>query len=196
MDVRELNDSLRARLGRRVDYLGIFTSDKLPYINSSNKPIVFIANTLKSSADIRTVGHWISFYIEFSPIQRIVFFDSYGLHPSIYCEGFTDFINRYYNFPIYDYGVQLQPDTSIKCGLYVSFFIHFLSLYGVDKFSWRYKHVFSKCDLQSNDRYVTLYYLKHLSKSCRKWKYGTKKAITYQECKKLKQDINTDVTNG
>lgn len=195
MDVRELEDGLRGRLGNKVDYLGVFTSDTLPHIHSTNKPIVFIANTLKSSTDVRTVGHWISFYVEFSPIQRVVFFDSYGLHPSIYCDGFTEFINKYHKFSIYDYGLQLQPDTSIKCGLYVSFFIHFLSFNGINKFSWRYKHVFSKRDLQSNDRYVTLYYLKHLSKSCRKWKYGTKKAITYQECKQLNQDIIASVNH-
>ena len=168
MDVRELESSLRGRLGTNVDYLGIFTSDKLPYIKSINKPTVFIANTLKSTADIRTVGHWTCFYVESSSTQRIVFFDSYGFHPDIYCEGFTEFIAKYPNFSIYDYGTQLQPDNSIKCGLYVLFFIHFLSFYGIDKFSWRFKHIFSKRDLQSNDKYVTLYYLKYLSKSCRK----------------------------
>ena len=187
MDVRELETSLSGRIGSKVNYLGVFTSDKLPFMKTYSKPGIFIANTLKSNADVRTVGHWVCFYIEFLPDRRIIFFDSYGLPPSIYCEGFREFITNHKDFSIYDYGRQFQPDVSVKCGLYVLFFIHFISLYGVDRISWVFKHVFSKKDLQSNDKYVTLYYFKYLSRShaCRNWKYGSKRAITYQECKRL-----------
>ena len=190
MDVRELESSLRFRIGSKVDYLGIFTSDKLPYIKKSNIPVMFIANTLESSSDVNIVGHWVCFYIEFSPNRRIIFYDSYGFPPHIYCDGFTEFINIYQEHSVYDYGIQVQPDTSVKCGLYVLFFIHFVSFYGMDKFTWVFKHTFSKKDLQSNDKYVTRYYLKYLSKSCRRWRYGSKRAITYQECKHLNRNNN------
>ena len=198
MDVREIETSLRGRIGTKVVYLGVFTSDKLPYNKISNKPTVFIANTLKSSANIHTVGHWVCFYMEFHPFQRLIFFDSFGFPPRMYCEGFRKFLSYHNAFSIYDYGRQLQPTTSVKCGLYAVFFIHFISHYGIDRFSWTLKHIFSKKDLQSNDRYTSLYYFKYLSRpvGCKKWKHGSKRAITYQECRRLNRMNYNDDDDG
>ena len=40
-----------------------------------------------------------------------------------------------------------------------------------------------KRELPYNDKYVTRYYFKYLSKSnCSQWKTGNKRAITYKEC--------------
>ena len=144
MDTRELQRALRGRLGPFIRYEGIYTSDNLPYIVSSSKPVIFIANTLKSTSPISTVGHWVCFYIEFQPKKRLVFFDSFGLLPGLYSEGFSDYVEKKYSsFNVYDFGVQLQPDISQKCGLYVLYFIRYISYYGIDAFTSNFKSIFN-----------------------------------------------------
>ena len=189
MDIRELKSALKNKLGNCVNFMGIYASDKLPNITHNTKPIVFIANILKSTVNINIVGHWVAFYFEFSPKKRIVFFDSYGLSPNIYINsGFSKFLNKYKNISLYHFGNQFQPDNSMKCGLYVCMFVHYVSLYGIENFSsflfnkfhYNKKH---KKTLALNDVYVTRYFFKYLSKiPCSHWKYGNKRAIKYKEC--------------
>ena len=188
MDASEIERALRGRIGSLIYYKGIYTSDNLPFIEHSSKPVIFIANTLESTVDISIVGHWVCFYIEFEPKKRIVFYDSFGLKPCIYSSYFSEYIEeKYPGFPIYDFGLQLQPDNSQKCGLYVIHFIHYVSIKGLDKFTSYAKTIFSSQKLFHNDKYVTRYYLKYLSKlnSCSYWKIGRKRAITYKECKRI-----------
>lgn len=188
MDTREIESALRGKIGGLINYKGIYTSDKLPYIHYSSKPIIFIANTLESTADISITGHWLAFYIEFYPKKRIIFFDSFGLNPRIYSSYFSEYFDeKYSSFPIYDFAVQLQPDNSQKCGLYVIHFIHYVSYNGIDKFISYMPTIFSSKKLENNDQYVTKYYFKHLSKvkNCSYWKTGNKRAITFKECKRI-----------
>ena len=186
MDVRELEKALKHKLGPYVRFIGIYASDRIPFIQYSAKPVLLIANTLKSGTDINTIGHWVAFYFEFQPQKRVIFFDSYGLPPQFYINsGFSDFLKKYDNTPIYHYGKQLQPDNSMKCGLYVLLFIHSISHLGLKDFTkFLYgRFVFKKRELPYNDKYVTRYYFKYLSKSnCSQWKTGNKRAITYKEC--------------
>ena len=120
MDVRELERALKFRIGPHIKYAGIHASDQLPFIQHNIKPVLFIANTLKSSANINTVGHWVVFYFEFDPIIKLIFFDSYGFSPYFYKDsGFSAFLSRYGNIPIYHFEKQIQPHMSVKCGLYV-----------------------------------------------------------------------------
>ena len=49
--------------------------------------------------------------------------------------GFSTFLRKYRRIPIHYFGIQFQPDNSMKCGLYVSLFVHYISLYGVNKFT-------------------------------------------------------------
>ena len=67
MEVRELESALKHILGSRIKFMGVYTSDRLPFISFNTKPIIFIANTLKSTANINTVGHWVGIYFEFQP---------------------------------------------------------------------------------------------------------------------------------
>ena len=116
----------------------------------------------------------------------MIFFDSYGLSPHFYINrGFSEFLRKYRDTPIYHFGTQFQPDNSIKCGLYVTLFVHYTFLFGLNKFtSFLYSRFhLKKRDLSYNDTYVTRHYFKYLSKSpCPHWKTGNKRAITYKEC--------------
>ena len=186
MDVRELERALKFRIGTHIKYVGIHASDQLPFIQHNIKPVLFIANTLKSSANINTVGHWVVFYFEFDPIIKVIFFDSYGFSPYFYKDsGFSAFLSRYGNIPIYHFEKQIQPHMSVKCGLYVLLFVHFISHFGLNNFTRFFyaRFHFVKRYLFYNDKYVTAYFFKYLSKShCSYWKTGNKRAITYKEC--------------
>lgn len=187
MDTSELQYSLRGKLGDKVNYIGILSSDKvgiihIPFIRS--KPFVFIANILNNEVDKNVMGHWVTFYVEKSPSKNIVFFDSYGINLKLYCKEFSDFIDRNNSFRIYEFGKQIQPNNSYKCGLYALFFVHYLSYKGIRETIFRVKNIFSYTNLLSNDRYVTRYYYAHLNKkNCYWWKLGKKRAITFKECK-------------
>ena len=84
MDVRDIELALCNRIGKHTAYTGIYSSDTLPYYQYSVKPVLFIANTLKSTESVETLGHWVGFYIEYLPSQRIIFFDSFGISPTLY----------------------------------------------------------------------------------------------------------------
>ena len=143
MDVKELENSLKSRLGNATKFIGIYSSDKLPNISYNTRPTVFIANTLKSSDSVNTMGHWVAFYIESLPNKRIIFFDSFGISPYNYINtGFPIFLKKYKLFEVFHFGTQFQPDFSFKCGLYVCMFIHYTSIYGINKFiRYIYKHL-------------------------------------------------------
>ena len=121
MDVRELEESLINKLGNKVEYMGILNSDdvsgiKIPSVRYN--PLIFIANTLSSKTDSNVMGHWVVFYIEKSPISNIIFFDSYGMSPELYCVEFDNFMKNNSKFTLYSFSSQIQPNNSLKCGLY------------------------------------------------------------------------------
>ena len=186
MDGSELDSYIEKTLGDRVRYIGVFTSDEVGmmriYSNRST-PIVFIANTLKKSDDSNIMGHWVCFYIEKSPVNKVIYFDSYGLNPMLHCEGFELFILQNTQFTINNICMQMQPLDSYKCGLYVIFFIHYTSLYGIGETLLKIEHTFSPNNQSDNDRYVTRYFLTFISrKSCAPWRTSGRRAITYREC--------------
>ena len=189
MDTRELETALRSRIGPYVDYKGVFVSDQLPIFQNNSLPIVFISNTLESKADVSTVGHWVAFYLEYTPIKKIIFFDSYGLLPDFYSKHFSNYINKVCaDYAVQDFGIQLQPNSSHKCGLYVLQFIHYISHHGINKYISFFHGHFNPKKLSFNDNLVTRYYFKFLTRNhnCSYWKRGSKRAITYRECKKYK----------
>ena len=95
MDVRELEKALKHKLGPYVRCIGIYASDRIPFIQYSAKPVLLIAITLKSGTDINTIGRWVAFYFEFQPQKRVIFFDSYGLPPQFYINNvFSDFLKK------------------------------------------------------------------------------------------------------
>ena len=190
MDVRDIEVSLQNRLGHLVNYTGIFSSDSLPYYQYSIKPILFIANTLKSTESVNTVGHWVAFYIEYAPTQRIIFFDSFGISPTVYITTrFPVYVRRYRGFLIQHFGSQFQPDNSVKCGLYVCMFAHYTSHFGIKEFRNFIHRSFTVNSkrLHSNDSVVVKYYVKYMSRyrNCSIWKGRKRSALTYRECLSL-----------
>ena len=93
MDVRELEKALKYKLGPYVRFIGVYASDRIPFIQYSAKPVLLIANTLKSGTDINTIGHWVAFYFEFQPQKRVIFLIVMEFHlSSILIVGFLIFL--------------------------------------------------------------------------------------------------------
>ena len=194
MDSREIENSLRGRLGPNIHYKGIFTSDMLPIIRYNTKPVIIIANTLNSRADVSTLGHWVAFYISFNPKPYLLFFDSYGFNPHFYSSDFSRWLEFYSNFQTQEFGQQIQPDTSIKCGLYVIHFTHYISYFGVEKYKFFFSHKFSNRKLVQNDRVVCTYFFTRVMKknTCSQWKSRKRRnmnAITYKDCLRYKRYV-------
>ena len=99
MDVGELESILKLKLGPHIKFIGIYTSDRLPVISYNAKPIVLIANTLKSSANINTVGHWFRFYLEFYLKKRVMFLTVMGSHHTFML--IVDFLHFLTNIGVY-----------------------------------------------------------------------------------------------
>ena len=192
MDTREIESVLRGRIGPYVNYKGVFTSDNLPLITYSMKPVVIIANTLNSRVDVSVVGHWVIFYVSFYPRPYILFFDRYGLSPHFYSSHFSRWLDLYSKFKIQEFGRQVQPDHSQKCGLYVLHFTHYTSHFGIDRYKYFFQNKFSSRKLHLNDKLVTGYFFSRIvkNKSCSQWKKNKRSdrnAITYKECLSYKR---------
>ena len=192
MDTREIENNLKGKIGPYINYKGVFTSDNLPLITYSMKPVIIIANTLNSRINASVVGHWVAFYISFYPKPYILFFDSYGLSPHFYSNHFSRWIELYSKFKIQEFRQQLQPDHSQKCGLYVLHFTHYSSHFGIEKYKKFYQNNFSCRKLYLNDKIVTSYFFIRIAKnkSCSQWKKNKrtdKYAITYNECLSYKR---------
>ena len=103
MDVRELKMVLKNRLGDQTHFIGVYTSDQIPFVKPSRNLVTMIISSLKSTSITDAVGHWVEFHIEFYPQKRIVFFDSYGISPYDYnILGSSKSVSRYQNIPLYD----------------------------------------------------------------------------------------------
>ena len=102
MEVRELEKALKYKLGLYVKFIGIYASDRIPLISYSTKPILLIAcNTLKSSANINTIGHWVAFCFEFQPKKKAIFFIAMVSHHIFI--SIVDFLIFLENIEIYPY---------------------------------------------------------------------------------------------
>ena len=191
MDSREIDVILRGWLGPLIKYAGVFSANELPRLSYNVKPVVIIANTLNSTADLSTVGHWVIFYLSFHPKKEIVFFDSFGFPPDFYNDEFTKFLGYYSNHRLSSFDQQLQPDSSQKCGLYVIHFTHYVSYHGIEKYKVLFQNRFTSKNLGENDKTVTHYYFKNVIKksSCSQWKVkqGYRRAITFKECLKYQK---------
>ena len=197
MDTHEINKALRGRVGPFINYKGVFTSNNLPWIPYSQKPTVLIANTQSSSDPIHLVGHWVVFYLSYSPTPSVLFFDSYGLSPHFYSLHFSRWLSLYSKFKILEFGRQIQPDDSQKCGLYVLHFTHYVSHWGLERYKTFFQNQFSFQHLHLNDRVVTRYFFTRLVKNnnnsnnaCSQWKkYKSSKqhALTFSDCLKYRK---------
>ena len=122
---------------------------------------------MKSSDNVSAMGHCVGFYIGSFPNKRIVFFDSLGILPDNYINiGFPTFLENYNPFSVHHFATQFQPDSSIKCGLCVCMFVHYMSIYGINMLtSYIFRNLrFKIRGLDFNDKFVTRYYFKYLSR--------------------------------
>ena len=117
MDTTQLNDLLRSILPKsksRVNFLGVFPSDKIPSPSYliSHTPCCYVANVDPAGAP---GSHWIAVYSS-SP-RNLEFFDSYASHPH----------DLGFHFPLNVQVVHntkpIQSFTSSVCGQYCAYFL-------------------------------------------------------------------------
>ena len=93
------------------NFIGVFAQDRIPNIDSAlHFPLSFVSNTHPST---KPGEHWVAFY--YTSPDTLEFFDSYGLHPSIY--GFTD-------TPSHINHKTLQSLDSNVCGQYCIYYLY------------------------------------------------------------------------
>lgn len=100
---------------RKVKFLGVFPHDHTQFLVANTLaahtfPICFLSNTQPST---KSGEHWVAFY--YSSEHSPEFFDSYGLHPSVYEFNFTP---KIYNKRC------LQKLDSNVCGQYCVYFLY------------------------------------------------------------------------
>lgn len=111
MKTNEIDAILSKILSRsHINFLGVFPKDLLPSFQNIKFPACLVSNTDPSS---KPGTHWVAIYLESPTI--IEFFDSYGLHPSVY--GFTFSVVKYNHS-------QLQSLTSNLCGQYCIYYLY------------------------------------------------------------------------
>ncbi len=120
----------------KVNFLGVFSRDLIPSLNTINYPACFVANTDSSS---KPGEHWVAFYLKSK--HKVEFFDSYGFHSRLY--GFTIPIDSYNH-------TQYQSFNSTLCG-------HFciLYLYTRIRCSCPLEKHFSKTNFKWNESKLT-----------------------------------------
>ena len=111
MNTEQVDYILRRCLrGLKVDFLGVFASDRIP-MHPTSYPCCFVANT-----DPAALGgsHWVAFY--YTSSDTLDFFDSLGQDPNTY--GFPTSHTLNYN------SYQFQSFTSNVCGHYCIYFLY------------------------------------------------------------------------
>lgn len=88
MDTAQLETILSTDKITRLQFRGVFPSDRLPH-RLTHYPSAFVANVDPSS---QPGSHWIAFY--FDGKQQGEFWDSYGQPPEIYSSDIVDFLNN------------------------------------------------------------------------------------------------------
>ena len=149
MNTNQIHQVLSKLIPKRVNFLGVFAQNQIPLIDSSfSFPLCFVSNTHPSS---KPGEHWVAFYYD-SP-SSLEFFDSYGLHPSIY--GFN-------HKPLRMNHHSLQSIDSDVCGQYCIFYLYHRSR---GKSLSQIFHSFSS-DQAWNDNSVARFVSKHCPCNC------------------------------
>lgn len=117
----QLNNILKTDKCSKHIFIGIFARDQLP--KNPPYPSCFIINTDVSD---RPGAHWLAFY--YNSNKECHFFDSYGLHPSIY--GLTSYLNRTSRYWIFN-KIKYQSFLTKSCG-YFAFVFLLLKCRGID----------------------------------------------------------------
>ena len=134
MKTLELHHCLTSNPITSVVYGGIFPRNVLPKYVRRRKPRAFIANTHLAH---QKGQHWIAFY--FKRNGTAVYFDSYGLPPTIYPE-FVQFLNN--NSTSFTYNTKRVQGNDKTCGMYCLYFI--MSMTSTTKTVKMFKHLISR----------------------------------------------------
>ena len=184
MNANDLMLALRGKIGNKIDFTGVISSDQIKNIQIPlvrEKPISFISNILRG--EDKRLGHWIVFLISESPRKYIYFFDSYGLKPDLYSLDFRMFLSNNSDFEVYTFNKKLQSSTSLVCGLYCSYFIYHISRYALNKVISIINQTFHANQSSQNDKRVYEFYVDKLnSRPCQYWKNREDAIITYEQC--------------
>ena len=184
MNSHDIIWSLKNKLGGRVKFMGVYSADEVSNMNfhnySSDKPYIFIANTLPSN--IYSLGHWIVYYVD-TKIKQIYVFDSYGLDPRVYTQYFKRFFNNHPSFKIWYNIKRLQAEDSYVCGLYAVHATKTITNKGLNYFLQYIDRGWSFNNYRHNDRkIVRLTNIHTLPNYCHKTFCPH---ITFRECKNL-----------
>lgn len=91
--------------------------------------------------------HWVAFYLPYSALEPIEFFDSFGQAFNTYSDYFTKFVNRHYKKWIFN-NIQLQSNISDVCGQYCCVY----ALYKSENFGMKkFQKLFDRKKFQQND---------------------------------------------
>ena len=130
------------------NFLGVFARDTIPHLDDSlTYPLCFVSNTHTRE---KPGEHWVAFFYVSS--NFLEFFDSYGLHPSLY--DFTNFSPQLFKEKT------LQSLDSNVCGQYCIFFLYHRSR---GKSLKEIIRPFSSHDHSSNDKSLVRRLSKYLS---------------------------------
>ena len=193
MDERDLIYALHRKVGNKVTFLGIKTSEQVRYLEIPSrrvKPLCFIANILRRND--RALGHWVVFLI--FPYPCLVFYDSYGVNPRWYGSDFSQFINRYDNYQLYFSSRPIQGARSLVCGLYCCHFIYLVSWYSWYKALVMLKSSFNSNNPDGNDKRMLEFYASYLNaKPCSMWRGQRYAMLSFEDCQKLLKRIKNKV---
>ena len=184
MNTADIADVLKGRVGPRLLFRGVLSSDQVKTFEiprCREKDIAFVANILRMGD--KRMGHWVVFLIKKSPEKTIYFLDSYGMKPRFYSKDFSEFVSRYQEYEVYSLSGKLQSDTSLICGLYASWYIYHCSRYTLSNVIRILRRNFTVGRGKENDATVFRFYLKKLNrKKCSYWRDIDQSLVTYNQC--------------
>ena len=154
--------------------LGVYPSDNIPDFTTEEFAIICIVDTQHQEG-----SHWCAFYKTKGSLLE--FFDSFGLHPALYFDGFVNFIKRkcsYFRRNIH----QIQDFDSTCCGNYCVYFLGLRSsmipmqtiIDSFDNFNFRENDAFVLSVTGSQSRSAACKRTKEINEECTCVQYNQK----------------------
>lgn len=129
-------------------FSGVYTNSYIPSSFQEQCNGFIIVNTLNAvESNVEAIGHWVAIIMRDGVM---LFFDSYGLHPSLYGNEIHRVYTSHSGNKMVVFHEALQASDSYTCGGYVIYFCHMISL---NKSLYELRGKFTK-DKNSNDKFV------------------------------------------
>lgn len=142
--------------------------------------MISVVNILPRRENPTRMGHWILCVVT---NHKIIFMDSYGMHPGVYSPFIRAFIDTHSQKRRVSYlDTRLQDAKSYVCGAYILFFIYIIARFGLDLIKEHLSRVFSKTDYRGNDKKVLNFLYKNYNMPPCKTTF-CRKGMSYQQCK-------------